>query len=522
MKRYLDIYATPRLCDALVFLAVFASSFLALIYTGNFESIKLDDTMYVHTADDHMITLRVARNFFVHGDPYFNLNDAVAANTSLFWPMILGSVIFVAGHTNAVIINILLSCMVSAATVSVSTLLVKEIPLKIFVAIFLVMSPTFLSYGATGWEHVPQTFLVTLAFYLAFRSTQAGAGIPFATVLVLSLSFVFRPDSAFMIVGVGALWFFSNSNYKKTRSYVLGAALLAIPALYLFTMNHYYGDFLPNTAYLKNLEFWNALKSGMLYVLNPYRSGAFLVLIALLVFLNSGGRFFLLVLVAGISHLVYVVLSGGDVFHDGRFFMVLLPILTVAVVNELRRVFLSKDHSSIAVPCLLIVSTIFWNHKNVMKDIFVDSESPTIERIRIAHDVNDLIESDEGVIGLHYLGSGYHFDKFDIIDFLGKADSHIARTEVKFGPVGHNKWDYDYAFENYDIAVIPMSQRTVSDVTAEDFSIENKDFMFWNVATAKIIETDNYVYLAPELFGNRSTGAFVRKDLAPRFSETVE
>ena len=47
------------------------------------------DGQAVHLADDSMITLRVALNMASHGVPYFNTSEAVAANTSLFWPIIV-------------------------------------------------------------------------------------------------------------------------------------------------------------------------------------------------------------------------------------------------------------------------------------------------------------------------------------------------------------------------------------------------------------------------------------------------
>lgn len=502
-----------------VFLSILASAFLVLIYTGNFELIRIDGTTYVHTADDHMITMRVARNFSEYGVPYYNRNEAVAANTSLFWPLFLGSTIFFWGLNKAVIVNIILSCALSACTIAITTLFIKNLPLKITAAVFLAMSPTFLRYGATGWEHIPQTFLVTTAFYISYLDVQAGKGIKFTTILLLAISFLARPDSAFIIVAVGAAWIASGENYKKPRTYALGAALLAFPALYLLLMNHFYGDLAPNTAHLKNLGFWASLWSGGSYIMNPYRSGLFPAFLLTLIILRPRGFFPRLVIATCIAHLAYVLLSGGDVFPDGRFFLVMLPTLTATLLNEIDervRPNLSQG-SAIVIPSLLMISVIAWNSKNVINDIFWLHSSANIEQIRISQKVNDAMSPDEGSIGLHYLGAGYHFADFHIVDFLGKADPHIARTDVKFGPVGHNRWDYDYAFEKFDIAVIPIEQSVVSRVTTSGFNITNHDFMFWDIAAVKILSLGSYVYLPPEVFGNEDFGAFVKRELAPRF-----
>lgn len=51
------------------------------------EFVQVGGARFWHTADDHMITRRVAYNFYRYGVPYYNAGEAVSANTSLFWPL---------------------------------------------------------------------------------------------------------------------------------------------------------------------------------------------------------------------------------------------------------------------------------------------------------------------------------------------------------------------------------------------------------------------------------------------------
>ena len=127
------------------------------------------------------------------------------------------------------------------------------------------------------------------------------------------------------------------------------------------------------------------------------------------------------------------------------------------------------------------------------------------------------ISPDDGSIGLHYLGIGFHFLDFHVVDFLGKAEPHIARTAVRIGPIGHNKWDYDHAFEKYKIAIIPMPDTTVENILSDNYVITKKSLIFWEICALKALSSGNYEFIPAKVFGNKSFGALVRKDLAERF-----
>ena len=106
---------------------------IVLLYSGNFEVFQTPRT-HIHTADDHMITMRVAHNYREYGVPYFNINEPVSANTSLFWPLILGSTIMHLDPAAAVAINILISTTMSVFIIIVATSILKSYSQKITVA----------------------------------------------------------------------------------------------------------------------------------------------------------------------------------------------------------------------------------------------------------------------------------------------------------------------------------------------------------------------------------------------------
>ena len=142
------------------------------------------------------------------------------------------------------------------------------------------------------------------------------------------------------------------------------------------------------------------------------------------------------------------------------------------------------------------------------------------EQLSLVGWINDHLKPEDGSIGLHPLGYGYHLPKFHIVDFLGKAEKHIAQLEPKFGPVGHNKWDYDYAFSTYKIIAVPH-HISPKQVRSDSFKIIEKDFMFQEVSAKYIVDNKNYVFIEPRNFGNTEYGLYVSRDLLKSLPKNI-
>lgn len=506
--------------DILLYLTVLASVSIFLLYFAHFDSIKIGGEYYLHVADDHMITMRVAQNFADFGVPYFNREEMVAANTSLFWPLILGATVMKFPAHIAVSLNIILSVFMSAATIAIAIFWFREWWLRLSAIILLACSATYINYGASGWEHIPQSFCITYGFFLIYKSSQKTLHIPTIAVFLISLSFIFRPDSAVIIAFLILAWMYVDRNYLRLSTYFISALLLAIPVCYLISMDTFYDSFTPNTAKLKYLGLRQGIELGIMYLINPLASGLapfFLLTLALIKSKSSFSRF---VLYISFSHLVYVLLTGGDVFGYGRFFILLLPVLCFVLLTEIRRLTLDYDVVSVksSLISLVLLASILGNYstitRNAIKPITYNAE---VQQIRILHHTKDRLHPSDGSIGLHWLGVGFHAPEFHIVDFLGKAEPHIASTQPKVGPIGHNRWDYEYAFQNYNIAIIPHSDVTVSTVSSLGFSLVQKDFMFWEEVALFLMSSGEYTYLPAKTFGNDSFGAFVRNDLVAKF-----
>ncbi len=493
---------------------------LLLMYFGSFEAFKITHH-HIHTVDDHMITLRVAKNFADHGVPFYNIGEPLAANTSLFWPLILGTVLSGTGAFAFLALNVLVSVILSVVTILIATTLVANWVHKISTAILLVGSSSFLTLSSTGWEHVPQMLLLTIGFTMIFHSSSKVLVISNYAMLAICVSFIFRPDSAVIIAVTGIIWFFNNQNFKKILTYVWGLFFLIIPFAYLYLMDMYYNEFFPNTAYLKSLPFMQSIGIGLTYLINPFQAGLVPIILILIIILRPSSSFVKFIILVSLAHMAYVVAIGGDIFANGRFFLILLPVLVPILVSQLASLnFWQNENSTNRVILSSTISlALLSNSLGIAREVYVDQKraSPIEEQVRLLSIAEQYISPNDGSIGLHYLGIGFHFLDFHVVDFLGKAEPHIARTAVKIGPIGHNKWDYDHAFEKYKIAIIPMPDTTVENVLSDNYVITKKSLMFWEICALKALSSGNYEFIPAKIFGNKSYGALLRKDLAKRF-----
>ena len=239
---------------------------------------------------------------------------------------------------------------------------------------------------------------------------------------------------------------------------------------------------------------------------------------AIILLIPKKSRFSILVLAAALAHLLYVALIGGDFFGDGRFLMLLLPTVSATLLHEIERRSTWGTHFGRVSLCAFTILLVLWQAPALVRvALSISHKEPFSEQIRIAHAINKNLDPADGSVGLHYLGMGYHTPTFHVVDFLGKAEPYIARTQVKFGPSGHNRWDYDYALSNYNIAVIPIGESFVKMVGEPGYEIVQRDWMYWEVAASTALNSGNYTYLAAVDFGNEEFGAFIRNDLLGKF-----
>jgi hypothetical protein len=489
--------------------AVLAAAFPVLAALAAKLGFLVEAAGTAHLIDDPMITLRVARNVWEHGVPYFNPGEAVAANTSLFWPILLAPAFGVWEDGAAVHALFLGSTLLWTGLACWLGARQPEPVTGLATAVFVALGPWALFYGGSAWEHVPQAVCVAAGFSIWLHG-RGGAGPALACFWLLAASFLFRPDSAALVAGFWLAQIAMLRGEERRRFLAASLPALALPALYLAGMLWFYGDVVPNTYYLKSATLGENLANGLAYLLEPRESGPVpilaLVLVSLAPWLGARER----VVTALIALQVCIVVAlGGDIFPQGRFLLLVLPTAAALAFRHLAALI---GPGPVA---LLAVAGATWTlFDPATRKGEARLAAQLASQMTLLESVAPVLEPADGSLGLHFLGLGYHMPRTHVVDFLGKADPVIARTDPIEGKIGHDKWDYDHSLGAHDVALMPVHATAHRWVTGDE---EPPPGRGWPDYVRAVLATGRYAYLPPERFcAPTAFGLYLRKDLLAR------
>ncbi len=315
-----------------------------------------------------------------------------------------------------------------------------------------------------------ETTLLTLLLLMAVRNLLVPVNVAYPWArdvslgLMLASAYLTRPDSLVFIFPllIGLVWL-SWNQWPRRQPFLVGGILLAAILGQLLFRKTYYGEWLPNTYYLKvsGLTFWVALKNGFLFLIPFYVQTGFLML--LLVASAAFGPFplisiFSLFLV--FLGTLYHLWVGGDAFLGlWRLMVPTLPFVFLSVGFFLARLFseslpITKKQRSIAVVAFVAMLSL-WHNKDfypwmTLKD--TPGRKLNLHFIETAIALNDVLMPGASV-GVFSAGAlPYYLPHIRAVDFLGKCDKHVARTAPHLmhekGLItlpGHNKYDLSYS-----------------------------------------------------------------------------
>ncbi len=274
---------------------------------------------------------------------------------------------------------------------------------------------------------------------------------------LLGLALLLRMDAA-LPVALIVVYLFS----KSPRKAILPAlSALIILAAILIYQKAYFGDFLPNTYYLKvnGVTHWERIRVGLLALINfasrDFLMPLFFILIGLALYKDLRKREALLLLFLFLAQISYSVWVGGDYAEElvnsaNRFISQGMPALFILFALALDRFIRAASTPqfkpvlalAIGLGAALVVSGESWA-------TWVISNAPMlrtdIQRVKIGLLIKE--STDPGAaIAVHAAGQIPYFSERTTIDLLGKSDPVIAKgpPATDFAP-GHNKWNYSYS-----------------------------------------------------------------------------
>jgi len=301
------------------------------------------------------------------------------------------------------------------------------------------LNTSIMYWTTSGYETTLLTFLFLLTIYRVLRESQLDQP-KLATYFLIGAMALVRSDA---IVLSGLLYVLSLLLTRNKKRVLLFSALsFSLPLAHELFRIYYYGDILPNTAYLKTSNWDGRYITGLRYTLIFAARYVLFIVFAIIGSVRSlqwSQRYLFIVFLA---YAAYVTFIGGDAFSDFRFFVPVLPLLMVLAFLGIQGLAVQQSRRLAAVALCLVTMPLFpLYYPSVLMPNQAEAGNLKIglilkENTPVTSKVADT-----------WAGSVFYFSERYGIDLLGKSDRHIAHLPAAPNAnwPGHNKFDYDYS-----------------------------------------------------------------------------
>ena len=424
---------------------------------------KIAGERYWWLSDDAMVSMRYARNLVEGTGLVYNPGEKVEGYTNFLWTLYMAFVhLFPIPESKISLVILLTSVALAAATVPVIVRLVRvlgggTLATAATLAAYVLSGPA-MYWGTDGLETVLLTFVFLVATYRVLQEGAVNkASLP--TYLLIATISLVRADAIVLSALLYGVSLFLN---KKTKVVLLYSAIsLLLPIGHEVFRLYYYGEALPNTAYLRTANWDNKYVAGLNYVLSFAKHYAIPIALAAVGAIRSRHRSQYALLTAVFLYMVYVVYAGGDHFLNFRFLIPVLPLLMALAFVGIQNLWSTRGRQLI-VSMLCLVSTpliipgysaiffpdyVVWGNWGNARAYEYMAGNGNI-RIALLLKQNTLPSSK---VADFAAGSVFYFSERYGVDLLGKVDRHVARLPAAPNTTrpGHNKYDFTYSLGEF-------------------------------------------------------------------------
>jgi hypothetical protein len=308
-------------------LAVWAIPWIARGYSAH-----IDGERYFWLSDDPMISLRYAHNL-AHGlGLVWNPGERIEGYSNFLWTLLMVPFQWLpVAESKQAIFAFIANIAFAVLGLAVLHRIAKRLhPDPVFAAVVVLAcaaNGTLFEWMIRGFETPLLVLLLLFAFDRLLDDLERGQP-RLATHLAIMLPSLVRFD-ALLVCGLMSGWAVLRGGNRR-RAVLFSVASLAIPMGETAFRLIYYGDWLPNTAYLKAFGWAGKTKRGIRYVIDFCEAYPLLVLsagLSLLWVRQSATR----ALAVGCAIFGgYVAYVGGDFFKEFRFLAPAIPFLLLA------------------------------------------------------------------------------------------------------------------------------------------------------------------------------------------------
>jgi len=514
-------------------------------------------SMPVILDDDVMITFRSGFILDQLGYPGFNRYDLAQPSTSFLAPYLYALLAKFLANNLAVAFYAVLGMLSVATTMSIIYFSSNSSFNALIIIFLLIFSSTSVRYSLNGWDHLFQALFLTISASIFLANNLNRSNLLLLSCF-LALSCLWRPDAALVAFAIIAC---SYIEARKKKDVVIYSIFPFIGFVLPFIIHNLiiFGHVAPTTARLK-IGASPTMDYSIKYLLdNGLFQFSAISIVGLLGFFyfyylaNIGTlRSHVLALSAILTSLIAIFNS--DAFVAGRMFW--MPACVLAVVcgylappifsstaypevgdansHQSRSVNINKFYwpSNVisALPLILLVGSLVLITGNVIKERAISAlittnkvqSSALARQYVLTRWIDQHLDPKNGPIGYFFLGLSYHIDRFEIADFMGKADELIANSNRQWGPPGHNKWDFTSTLDKWNPqAIVPPQNSDFSQIGILKEARSKVDarvdygFGYALIVEPRISSEYDYCYVntaEPNL--HDKLGLFLRKDIS--------
>jgi hypothetical protein len=405
------------------------------------DSKVIDGIRYFLLDDDMMISMRYGRNLAEGHGLVWNAGEHVEGYTNFLWTIVMAGAHFlpVPDHKMALVIKGI-GFTLLCGSFYLALKMLRELAPRSFLATPLLLIGMFMCvdivhWSTWGFETSLMTFLDMLVLLRLMQGKQ-----DLLCFVALSLVPLVRGDGLH-VFAANAFLALVLSERPLSTARRLSFAVIPFVAHIAFR-RVYYGDWLPNTYYLKVYLLDDVRHRGALY------ARGFLMTYAVLLTLATGAALMiarrdkraLVYFVSLVGTLGYVVNTGGDMFGNFRFCAHLMPIVFVFAASGVALLGRRTIPKLVWAGVFYLVSVPLLHPFDRL--VFLDGNGDPMEQIQVAMLMKKNAKPTSSVAVITAGILPYFNIGMRAIDILGKSDKQIAKMKPFPGAmVGHGKQD---------------------------------------------------------------------------------
>ncbi len=421
---------------------------------------------YPFLSDDALISLRYAERFIEGNGLNWNDSEYVEGYSNLLWILIISGMGYIGMDLVDTIRFIGFTLFLLIPLIALYIYIYKygkQLNQVIIPVSSYVFAAPIAVWAIGGLEQPLLAFLLTMSIICFLRyCDNPSPYFLIVTSINLGLMVLTRPDAPLIVIAFAVTFLLITKLSQNAR--IISAVIVTIaPALFvigqlLFRLN-YYGEFLPNTAFVKLTPAVNHFLNGLLYIGGAFAfMSPFLLIIIRIIWKNfkniTEEPLLVLTIVLALIYLPYLIFIGGDVFPAYRHFVVIFVLFFFVLIRYSEQVHdLIKSIAeffrikNLNIMFVLIITSFallqFGNH---------ESRRAKHERWEwigkeLGETLNTVLYDAQPLVAVTAAGCIPYWSKLPTLDMLGLNDKHIAKNHpenIGSGMLGHELGDADY------------------------------------------------------------------------------